>query len=226
MPCANSPVPYACSPSPVRPRAQPVVAGLALIAAVCAVSVAVPVASPVLDAASLSSRSAAASLREPASSLTQQQPLDVIYVPTPHEVVRQMLLTTKVGPGDVVMDLGSGDGRIPIAAVHDFHAARGIGIELDHQRVLDARANAVAAGVADRVTFLEQDLFTTDLSQATVIAMYLLPQINARLAPTLRALKPGTRIVSHNYDMGKAWKPARSFVVENSLVHVWTVPRR
>lgn len=160
------------------------------------------------------------------ASAVQQQPLDVIYVPTPHEVVRQMLLTAKVGPSDIVMDLGSGDGRIPIAAVRDFGAARGIGVELDHQRVVEARANAAAAGVADRVTFLEQDLFTADLSQATVIAMYLLPRINARLAPTLRALKPGTRIVSHNYDMGPAWKPARSFVVENNVIHFWTVPRR
>lgn len=173
-----------------------------------------------------SSREAAAPTSVSASTPLQQQPLDVIYVPTPPEVVRQMLLTAKVGPGDVVMDLGSGDGRIPIAAVKDFGATRGIGVELDHQRVLEARANAQAAGVAERVTFLEQDLFTTDLSQATVIAMYLLPRINARLAPVLRALAPGTRIVSHNYDMGPAWKPARSFVVENNLIHFWTVPRR
>lgn len=169
---------------------------------------------------------AAASARRAHAAEVLQQPLDVIYVPTPHEVVRQMLLTAKVGRGDVVMDLGSGDGRIPIAAVKDFGASRGIGVELDHQRVIEARANAEAAGVADRVTFLEQDLFTTDLSQATVIAMYLLPRINARLAPTLRALKPGTRIVSHNYDMGPAWKPTRSFVVENNVIHFWTVPRR
>lgn len=137
-----------------------------------------------------------------------------------------MLLTAKVGPGDVVMDLGSGDGRIPIAAVKDFGAALGVGIELDHQRVLEARANAEAAGVGDRVTFLEQDLFATDLRPATVIAMYLLPRINARLGPVLKALEPGTRIVSHNYDMGAAWKPSRSFVVENNLIHFWTVPRR
>jgi precorrin-6B methylase 2 len=155
-----------------------------------------------------------------------QQQLDVIYVPTPPDVVRQMLVTARVGPGDVVMDLGSGDGRIPIAAVKDFGAARGIGIELDPQRIAEARANAAAAGVADKVAFMQQDLFAADLSVATVITMYLLPGINARLQPRLRSLAPGTRIVSHNYDMGPAWKPSRSIVVDKSLVHFWTVPRR
>ncbi|HUR35922.1 MAG TPA: methyltransferase domain-containing protein [Vicinamibacterales bacterium] len=155
-----------------------------------------------------------------------QQPLDVIYVPTPSGVVAEMLTIARVGPGDVVFDLGSGDGRIPIAAVKQFGARRGVGIELDPQRIADARANALAAGVSDRVEFLQQDLFEADLSEATVIAMYLLPAINARLHPKLRALKAGTRIVSHNYDMGTLWKPARSIVVDNSLVHFWTVPRR
>lgn len=154
------------------------------------------------------------------------KPLDVIYVPTPEPVVKAMLITAKVGRGDVVFDLGSGDGRIPIAAVKDFGAARGVGIELDPVRIAEARANAEAAGVSDRVTFLQQDLFTADLSAATVIAMYLLPALNEKLAPTLRVLRPGTRIVSHNYDMGRSWKPARSFVVDNHVVHFWTVPRR
>ena len=161
-----------------------------------------------------------------AFSQSAQQPLDVIYVPTPTEVVRQMLTTAKVGRGDIVFDLGSGDGRIPIAAVRDFGAARGVGIELDPQRIAEARANAEAAGVSDRVVFLQQDLFEANLAEASVIAMYLLPAMNARLQPRLRSLKAGTRIVSHNYDMGPAWKPAKSFVVENSLVHFWTVPRR
>jgi len=161
-----------------------------------------------------------------AFSQSAQQPLDVIYVPTPTEVVRQMLTTAKVGRGDIVFDLGSGDGRIPIAAVRDFGAARGVGIELDPQRIAEARANAEAAGVSNRVVFLQQDLFEADLAEASVIAMYLLPAMNARLQPRLRSLKAGTRIVSHNYDMGPAWKPAKSFVVENSLVHFWTVPRR
>lgn len=158
--------------------------------------------------------------------VTVSTPLDVIYVPTPDSVVKAMLATAKVGPGDVVYDLGSGDGRIPIAAVRDFGAARGVGIELDPQRVAEARANAVAAGVNKRVRFVQQDLFEADLSQATVVAMYLLPAINARLLPTLRALKPGTRIVSHNYDMGPGWKPSKTFVVDNNVVHFWTVPKR
>jgi tRNA G37 N-methylase Trm5 len=161
-----------------------------------------------------------------AYSQSAQPPLDVIYVPTPAEVVRQMLMTAKVGSGDIVFDLGSGDGRIPIAAVRDFGAARGVGIELDPQRIAEARANAEAAGVSDRVLFLQQDLFEADLAEASVVAMYLLPAMNVRLQPRLRSLKAGTRIVSHNYDMGPAWKPAKSFVVENSLVHFWTVPRR
>ena len=157
---------------------------------------------------------------------TVSKPLDVIYVPTPDSVVKAMLATAKVGPGDVVYDLGSGDGRIPIAAVRDFGAARGVGIELDPQRVAEARANAVAARVSDRVEFVQQDLFEADLSRATVVAMYLLPALNTRLLPTLRALKPGTRIVSHNYDMGPGWKPSKSFVVDNNVVHFWTVPKR
>jgi SAM-dependent methyltransferase len=167
---------------------------------------------------------AAAVAQTPASRPVQ--PLDVIYVPTPAAVVSYMLTAAKVGRGDVVIDLGSGDGRIPIAAVRDFGAARGIGIELDPLRIAEARANAVAAGVSDRVEFLEQDLFAANLSDATVIAMYLLPAMNVRLQPKLRALRPGTRIVSHNYDMGAAWKPSKTQVVENSLVHFWTVPRR
>ncbi|MEQ1908386.1 MAG: methyltransferase domain-containing protein [Vicinamibacterales bacterium] len=157
---------------------------------------------------------------------TVSKPLDVIYVPTPDSVVKAMLDTAKVGPGDVVYDLGSGDGRIPIAAVRDFGAARGVGIELDPQRLAEARANAIAAGVNERVEFVQQDLFEADLSRATVIAMYLLPAINARLLPTLRRLQPGTRIVSHNYDMGPGWKPSKTFVVDNNVVHFWTVPRR
>jgi tRNA G37 N-methylase Trm5 len=184
--------------------------------AMAAALVAVIVAAVEVDAARV-----VASLQAPVS-----KPLDVIYVPTPESVVRAMLVTAKVGKGDIVFDLGSGDGRIPIAAVRDFGASRGVGIELDPQRVAEARANAVAAGVSDRVEFVQQDLFEADLSSATVIAMYLLPAINARLAPRFRALKSGTRIVSHNYDMGASWKPARTLVVDNNVVHFWTVPKR
>ena len=161
-----------------------------------------------------------------APSQAAPAPLDVIYVPTPHEVVARMLSVARVGPGDVVYDLGSGDGRIVIAAVRDFGAARGVGVDLDPQRVAEANENARAAGVSDRVTFVVQDLFQTDLREATVITMYLLPTMNARLEPTLRSLKPGTRIVSHNYDISPDWKPQVKIALEHNLVYFWTVPKR
>ncbi len=151
------------------------------------------------------------------------RPLDVIYVPTPAVVVSRMLTMARVGPRDVVYDLGSGDGRIVIAAVKDFGAARGVGIELDPARIAEAREHARVAGVADRVTFLQQDLFEADFDEATVVAMYLLPPLLARLRPALRMLKPGARIVSHNYDMGAAWKPNQTVRVDDSLVHLWRV---
>lgn len=153
-------------------------------------------------------------------------PPDVIYVPTPHEVVAKMLATASVAPGDVVYDLGSGDGRIVIAAVRDFGAARGVGIDIDPQRIREANGNARAAGVADRVQFLNQDLFQTDLADATVVALYVIPSINQKLQPKLRALAPGTRIVSHNYDLGSGWKPDRAITVGGSTVYFWTVPGR
>ena len=137
-----------------------------------------------------------------------------------------MLTVAKVGPADVVYDLGSGDGRIVIAAVRDFGAKRGVGIELDPLRIDEANANAEAAGVRDRVEFQRADLFAVDLSEATVIAMYLLPDLNLKLMPTFRALKPGTRIVSHNYGFGDAWKPDRTVNLVTDLVLFWTVPRR
>lgn len=161
-----------------------------------------------------------------AIATSAQKPLDVIYVPTPDDVVREMLKQAQIKAGDVVYDLGSGDGRIVIAAVRDFGAQRGVGIDLDPIRTAEAIANARAAGVADRVTFLTQDLFESDFSEASVVAVYLLPSILARLVPKLRALKPGTRIVSHNYDMGNAWKPNETIYLDDSLVHLWRVPRR
>lgn len=155
-----------------------------------------------------------------------QRPLDVIYVPTPTEVVAEMLRTARVGPGDIVYDLGSGDGRIVIAAVKDFRAARGVGIDLDPVRTAEATANARSAGVADKVTFLTQDLFESDFSEATVVAVYLLPQLLQRLVPRMRALTPGTRIISHNYDMGTTWRPDETLLESGSLIHFWRVPRR
>jgi 16S rRNA G966 N2-methylase RsmD len=130
---------------------------------------------------------------------------DVVYVPTPQIVVDEMLKMAKVGPNDYVIDLGSGDGRIIITAAKR-HGARGFGVDLDTYLLKMARDNAKKEGVADRAQFYERNLFETDLSQATVITSYLLPEMNERLRPKLLALKPGTRVVAHDYDMGE-WLP-------------------
>jgi ribosomal protein L11 methylase PrmA len=137
-----------------------------------------------------------------------------------------MLTLARVGRGDVVYDLGAGDGRIAIAAVRDFGAALGVGVELDPQRVQDATRNARAAGVNDRVYFLTQDLFEADLSAATVITLYLLPAVNRRLSPKLRALTSGTRIVSHDYDLGPDWKPDAREVIGGRTIYLFTVRAR
>ena len=150
---------------------------------------------------------------------------DVIFVPTPQEVVDAMLEVAKVTKNDVVYDLGSGDGRIPVTAAKKY-GARGIGIDIDPQRIKEANANAEAAGVTDKVKFLNQDLFTTDISQASVVTLYLLPSLNVKLMPKLKAeLKPGTRIVSHAFDMGD-WKPEQTLNVNGRTVYYWTIPKR
>lgn len=150
---------------------------------------------------------------------------DVIYVPTQPDIVARMLSMAQVGPGDVVYDLGSGDGRIVIAAVRDFAAALGIGIELDASRVREAIGNATRAGVNDRVYFLTQDLFEADLSTATVVTLYLLPAVNQRLAARLRTLRPGTRIVSHHYGLAPDWRPDRAELVKGGFIYLFTVKR-
>jgi ribosomal protein L11 methylase PrmA len=151
--------------------------------------------------------------------------LDVPYVPTPERVVQKMLQVARVGPKDVVYDLGSGDGRIVIAAAKR-RAARAVGIDIDPERIKEARANARKAGVASRVEFREQDLFKADFSEATVVTMYLLPSINLKLRPKLLGeLKPGTRIVSHGFDMGD-WAPLETHQVGSSTVYYWVVPER
>jgi len=147
---------------------------------------------------------------------------DVVFVPTPQEVVDEMLSVAAVGPKDVLFDLGSGDGRIPITAAKRW-GTRGLGIDIDPQRVREANANAKAAGVTDRVKFLQGDLFELDLSEATVITLYLLPTLNEKLMPTLLKLKPGTRIVSHDFAMGN-WKPNRVIEKGSKTVYFWTVP--
>jgi cyclopropane fatty-acyl-phospholipid synthase-like methyltransferase len=150
---------------------------------------------------------------------------DVPFVPTPERVVEKMLEVAKVGPKDVVYDLGSGDGRIVIAAAKK-HGARAVGIDIDPERIKEARDNARRAGVSDRVEFRQEDLFKADFSEATVVTMYLLTGVNQRLRPKLLAeLKPGTRLVSHAFDMGD-WKPTQTHKVGTSTVYYWVVPER
>lgn len=154
---------------------------------------------------------------------TQAMPkLDVHYVPTPQPVVDKMLEMAAVTKDDFVIDLGSGDGRIPITAAEKF-GAKGMGVDLDPERIKEAKENAEKAKVTDKVEFRQEDLFKTDLSKATVITMYLLPSINEKLEPALRKLKPGTRIVSHSFDIGE-WKPDRTEKVENKTIYFWVVP--
>ena len=149
--------------------------------------------------------------------------LEVPYVATPQVTVDEMLRLANVGPQDFVLDLGSGDGRIVITAAGKF-GARGLGVDLDWRLVLQAEENARQAGVADRVRFLEQDLFQTDLGQATVITTYLLPFVMLRLRTALLELKPGTRIVSHDFDFGD-WLPDQKTSIRKN-VFLWIVPAR
>lgn len=150
--------------------------------------------------------------------------LDIAYVPTPPAVVQEMLTVAHVGKDDVVYDLGSGDGRIVIAAAKQF-GARGVGIDLDPVRIREARENALKAGVADRVTFLNEDLFETDFKEATVVTLYLLQSLNVKLRPKLLSeLRPGTRIVSHAFDMGD-WAPEKTLQIDGRLIYFWTVPQ-
>ena len=155
-----------------------------------------------------------------------QQPLrrpDVVYVPTPETVVTAMLKLANVTSADVVYDLGSGDGRIPIAAASLF-GARGVGIEIEPNLVRRANDNRVKAGVADRVLFMNQDLFEADLRPATVVTMFLLPWMNQKLLPKFqRELRPGTRIVSHHFTMGDAWPPDVTQEVDGLTIYLWTM---
>ncbi len=155
----------------------------------------------------------------------QERPsLDVPYVPTRPNVVNGMLKMANLKKGDVLYDLGCGDGRIVVAAAKQY-GVTAVGFDIDPERIAEANANAKAAGVADRVKFVNANLFNTDLSKATVITMYLLPTVNMQLRPKILALKPGTRIVSHAFDMGD-WKPDRTEDVDGSTIYFWTVPAK
>jgi SAM-dependent methyltransferase len=158
-----------------------------------------------------------------AEAQTAPRTPDVAFVPTPEDVVAGMLRLANVKRDDVVYDLGSGDGRIVIAAAKGY-GARGVGIDIDPERVEEAYRNARAARVADRVRFLNQDLFESDISEATVVTLYLLPRLNLRLRPKLLAeLKPGTRVVSHGFDMGD-WRPERTAKIGSTTIYLWTIP--
>src|SRR3954469_4617775 len=158
---------------------------------------------------------------------------DTPYVQTPQNVVERMLQVAKVGPADYVIDLGSGDGRMIITAAQKY-GARGFGVDLDRRLVELANKRAASAGVADRAAFYERDLYETDLTQASVITIYLLPEVNLMVRPKLLAtLKPGTRVVSHDYNMGE-WPPDQQMVLDapdkpvgrdkKSKVFYWVVP--
>ncbi len=148
---------------------------------------------------------------------------DAPYVPSPRATVDEMLRIAGVGPDDVVYDLGSGDGRVVIAAAQKF-GARAVGVEINAELVARSRRNAERAGVSARVRFLEQDLFATDLGEATVVALYLSPNLNLKLRPALLRLKPGTRVVSHGSDLGE-WRPDRRTAIRKD-VYLWYVPAR
>ncbi len=150
---------------------------------------------------------------------------DVVYVPTPEPVVDAMLKLARVQQGDVLYDLGSGDGRIPVTAARDY-GVRAVGIDIDPQRIAEAQANVRQAGVEDLVTITQGDLFELDISEASVVTLYLLDSLNQKLRPKLlRELEPGTRIVSHAFAMGD-WKPEAEQRIDGSMIYLWTVPPR
>ena len=150
---------------------------------------------------------------------------DVIFVPTPNEIVNTMLQMAGVTKKDTVYDLGCGDGRIVITAAQKY-GARGVGIDIDPERVKEATENVTKAGVADRVKIVRGDLFQANISEATVVTLYLLTDLNLKLRPKLlKELNPGTRIVSHAFSMGD-WKPERTAEVSGTNVYLWRVPPR
>ncbi len=155
----------------------------------------------------------------------QERNLDVPYVPTPQTVVDAMLNVAKVNSNDVVYDLGCGDGRIVVTPAKKY-GATGVGIDLDAQRVKEANENAKKAGIQQKVQFHQGDLFEFDFSKASVLTLYLLPDVNLKLKPKILAeMKPGSRVVSHSFNMGD-WKPEQEIVVDGRTVYLWIVPQK
>lgn len=152
--------------------------------------------------------------------------LDVPYVPTPQLVVDRMLSLAKVGKNDTLFDLGCGDGRIVVTAAKQF-GARGTGIDIDPERIAEAKENARKAGVEKQVSFKIANLFETDLSSATVVSLYLLPSINTKLRPRLwEQLKVGSRVVSHAFDMGPEWPAEKTATVDGRTIYFWTITEK
>jgi hypothetical protein len=163
--------------------------------------------------------------RDGTATVSEVVQKDVPYVPTPHEVVARMLKMANVSRDDLLYDLGSGDGRIVVAAARDY-GARGIGIDIDPERIAEANDNARRAGVTERVRFIQGDLFDTDLRPATVLTLYLLRSVNLRLRPKiLDELRPGTPVVSHDFDMGE-WEADDYVQLEGDSIYLWIVPAR
>ena len=149
---------------------------------------------------------------------------DVIWVPTPPELVEKMLQMASITPNDFVIDLGSGDGRVAVAAAKKF-GARSMGVEYNPDMVALSNREAQRQGVADKVKFVKADIFETDFSQATIITMYLLPELNLKLQPKILGQKPGTRVVSHQFNMGE-WEADETANIDNRLAHLWIVPAK
>jgi SAM-dependent methyltransferase len=170
----------------------------------------------------------ATGIAQPTAKTYEPQPYqegkDVIWLPTPQELVDKMLQMAQVGPKDFVIDLGSGDGRTVITAAKKF-GARAMGIEYNPEMVEYSTRAAAKEGVAGKVRFIKADLFETDFGEATVVTMYLLSTLNLKLRPKILDLKPGTRVVSHAFDMGE-WKPDRTETVEGKTAFLWIVPAK
>ena len=170
-------------------------------------------------------RAADSSLPLLAQAAPRTRSPDVIFVPTPNDVVNKMLEMAQVTAKDTVYDLGCGDGRIVITAAQRY-GCRGVGIDIDPERIREATENVQKAKVADKVKFIQGDLFEADISAATVVTLYLLTELNLKLRPKLmKDLRPGTRVVSHAFSMGD-WKPERTEHVNGASVFLWRIPPR